>query len=65
MAVKTINNTARPHGLVLTLLVFRAYPRMVDSDPLLPDIIKQAGVIKKAIAEVRACYTKRKVANAL
>ena len=65
MAVKTINNIARPHGLVPTLLVFRAYPCIVDSDPLSPDITEQAGVIKKAMAEVRACHAKRKVANAL
>ena len=65
MAVKTVNDIARPHGLVPTLLVFRAYPRMVDSDPLSPDIIERAGVIKKAIAEVRACYAKRKVTDAL
>jgi hypothetical protein len=65
MAVKTVNDTAGPHGLVPTLLVFGAYPRMVDSDPLSPDITERAGVIKKAMAEVRACHAKRKVANAL
>ena len=65
MAVKTVNNTARPHRLVPTLLVFRAYPCIVDFDPLSPDITEQAGVIKKAIAEVRACYAKQKVTNTL
>ena len=65
MAVKTVNNTAGLHRLVPTLLVFRAYPCIVDFDPLSPDITEQAGVIKKAIAEVRACYTKQKVTNAL
>ena len=33
MAVKVINDTAGPDSLVLTLLVFRAYPRMTDRDP--------------------------------
>ena len=32
MAVKAINDTAGPGGLIPTLLVFGAYPRMVDTD---------------------------------
>ena len=32
MAFKALNNTAGPNGLVLTLLVFGAYPRMVKID---------------------------------
>jgi hypothetical protein len=32
MAFKAINDSAGPDGLVLTLLVFRAYPRMIESD---------------------------------
>jgi hypothetical protein len=36
MAFKAINNSARPDGLILTLLIFNAYPHMVKSDiPLL------------------------------
>jgi hypothetical protein len=38
MAFKALNNTAEPDGLVLTLLVFEAYPRMVELDPLLPTV---------------------------
>jgi hypothetical protein len=34
MAFKAINNSAGPDGLVLTLLVFRAYLRMIESDAL-------------------------------
>jgi hypothetical protein len=33
MAVKAINNTAGPNGLVPTLLVYRAYPRISKLDP--------------------------------
>ena len=65
IAVKTVNNTAGPHGLVPTLLVFGAYPRIMDSDPPSPDITERAGAIKKAMAEVRACHARRKVADAL
>src|SRR5580692_12699420 len=36
MAIKALNDTAGPDGLVPTLLVFRAYPRMTDLDPLTP-----------------------------
>jgi hypothetical protein len=38
ISFKALNNTARPDGLVLTLLVFRAYPRIVKSDPPSPTI---------------------------
>jgi hypothetical protein len=33
MAVKAVNDTAGPDGIVPTLLVFGAYPRMVEMDP--------------------------------
>ncbi|KAF1976220.1 hypothetical protein BU23DRAFT_578609 [Bimuria novae-zelandiae CBS 107.79] len=36
IAVKAINNTAGPNSLVLTLLVFGAYPRMTMESPLSP-----------------------------
>jgi hypothetical protein len=34
MAVKAVNNTAGPNGLVPTLLVYRAYLRISNLDPL-------------------------------
>ena len=52
MAVKAINNTASPNGLVPTLLVYRAYPRISNLDPPTPSITEQAAVIRKAIAEI-------------
>jgi len=39
MVFKAINNTAGLKGLVPTLLVFRAYPRMIKLDVLLPLVI--------------------------
>jgi len=33
MAVKAVNNTTGPNGLVPTLLVYRAYLRMSKLDP--------------------------------
>ncbi|EED11916.1 conserved hypothetical protein [Talaromyces stipitatus ATCC 10500] len=38
MAVKTVNDTASPDGLVPTLLVFGAYPRIVEYNPPAPTI---------------------------
>jgi len=38
MAFKAINNTARPDGLVSTLLVYGALPRMVEYDAPLPTV---------------------------
>ena len=45
MAVKAINNTASPNGLVPTLLVYRAYLRISKLDPPTPSIIDQAAII--------------------
>jgi hypothetical protein len=45
MAVKAVNDTAGPDGLVLTLLVYGAYLRMTNLDPSAPSIIDQAAVI--------------------
>ena len=38
MAFKAINNLARPNSLIPTLLVFRAYPRIIKSDILSPTV---------------------------
>ena len=52
MAVKAINNTASPNGLVLTLLVYGAYLRISNLGPPTPSITEQAAIIRKAIAEI-------------
>ena len=39
MAFKAINDIASPEGLVPTLLVFGAYPQIVELDTLLPLVI--------------------------
>ena len=52
MAVKAVNNTASPDGLVPTLLVFGAYLRISNLDPPTPSIIEQVAVIRKAMAEI-------------
>ena len=52
MAVKAVNNTASPNGLVPTLLVYGAYLRISKLDPPAPSVIERAAVIRKAIAEI-------------
>jgi len=39
MAFKAINNSTGPDGLIPTLLVFRAYPRIVESNAPNPIVI--------------------------
>jgi len=52
MAVKAVNNTASPNGLVPTLLVYGAYLRISNLGPPAPSIIEQAAAIRKVIAEI-------------
>jgi hypothetical protein len=65
MAVKAVNDSAGPDGLVPTLLVFSAYPRMTDDSPPSPSIIQRAKVIRKATKEVQRIYATRQVNDAL
>lgn len=64
-AVKAVNDTAGPNGLVPTLLVFGAYPRMVDDSSPAPTQRQRAKAIKKAMEEVRRAQAERRVADAL
>jgi len=52
MAIKAINNTASPNGLVPTLLVYGAYLRMSKLDPSAPSITDWAAIIWKVMAEI-------------
>jgi hypothetical protein len=65
MAFKAINDLAGPDSLVLTLLVFGAYPRIIESDAPSPTVAQRATAIKKAMAEIHKLRAKRQVANAL
>jgi hypothetical protein len=65
MAFKALNDTAGPDGLVPTLLVFGAYPRMVESDPPSPTVTQRAAAIKKAMVEIRKIRAERQIADAL
>jgi hypothetical protein len=65
MAVKAVNDTADPDGLVPTLLVFGAYPRISTLDPPAPTITQQATAVHKAMAEVAKIRAEIQVNNAL
>jgi hypothetical protein len=65
MAVKAVNDSAGPDGIVLILLVFGAYPRMTKGSAPLPSVIQRAETIRKATKEVRRLYAERQVQDAL
>ena len=58
MAVKAVNDTAGPDGLVPTLLVYGAYLRMSNLDPPAPSIMEWAAAIRKAMAEIVKLWAK-------
>ena len=45
MAVKAVNDTTSPDGLVPTLLVYRAYLRISNLDPPALSIIERVAII--------------------
>ena len=53
IAVKAINDLARPDRIIPTLLVFRVYPQITKIDALLLSVTKKAEVIRIATKEVR------------
>jgi hypothetical protein len=65
MAIKAVNNTAGPDGLVPTLLVHRAYLRMTNLNPPTPSIIDRATIIQKAMSEIAKLRAKQAVNSAL
>ncbi|KAI0995299.1 hypothetical protein K3495_g12883 [Podosphaera aphanis] len=65
MEIKAINDSAGPNGLVPTLLVFGAYPRLTNSDPPALTITQRAAAIRKAMDEISKIRAKIQVNNAL
>ena len=65
MTVKTVNDTADDNDLILTLLMFGAYPRMQKFDPPSLTITQRADAIKKAMKEVRIARAQRQISDAL
>lgn len=65
MAFKAINDSVGSNGLVPTLFVFGAYPRMMEMDAPSLIIIQRGVAMRKAIEEVRKINTSRLINDAL
>ena len=65
MAQKAVNDTAGPGGIVPTLLVFGAYPRIAHSDPPAPSVVQRAEAIRAATKELRKLRAQRQVTEGL
>lgn len=65
MAVKALNDTAGPNGIVPTLLVFGAYPRISQDSPPSPDIARRALAVQKAMKMLRTIRAEVEVNRAI
>jgi len=65
MALKAVNDSLGPEGLVPTLLVFRVYPRISYLDLPAPLIAQRATAIQKAITKIVKVRAKMTTNNAL
>jgi hypothetical protein len=65
MAFKAINDLAGPDGLVLTLLVFEAYPKIIELNTLFFTVALKATAIKKAIAKIHKLQAKQQITDIL
>lgn len=65
MAVKAVNDTSGSDGIVPTLLVYGAYPRLSDTDAPTATMQQRAEAIKKAMKDISAFRSKDAVSRAL
>lgn len=65
MVVKVVSDTADPGDPVPTHLVFCAYPRINEMDSPAKGVFERPKAIKPAMKEVKKCYAKRQVHEAL
>lgn len=65
MAVKIVNDSIGPHGLVHKLLVYGVYPRMTRDSAPAPSISARTQVIEKAMKEISKIQAQYSVNSAL
>jgi hypothetical protein len=65
MAIKAINNTAEPDGLIPTLLMFNTYPQITTTNTLSLMVTEHNKAITKAIKQITELHAKKQVTNAL
>lgn len=64
-AVKVVNDTAGPDGLVPTLLVYGTFPRITNEDPPYATTAQRGKAIQKAMSEVSRIHAAEQVRRAL
>jgi hypothetical protein len=65
MAIKAVNDTAGPDGLVPTLLVFGTYPQMTTTNTPFLTVTERGKAITKAMKQIAKLHAKRQVTDAL
>ena len=65
MSFKAINNLVGSNGLILTLLLFSAYPYMTDINESSPSINQRSIGMHKAIEKVKRFHVSRQVNDEL
>lgn len=66
MAVKTVHNSGGPNGLIPTLLVFGAFPRLgLPIDAPSPSTFKRVVALRNATTKLQKLFASRQVRDAL
>jgi hypothetical protein len=65
MAVKAVNDSARPNGIIPILLIFGVYSRIIENSVPSLIITKRTETIRKTTKEVRCFYARRQVTDTL
>ena len=65
IAVKAVNDTAGPDGLVPTLLVFGAFPKITDTDVISTTVSQRAKAVQMAMKEVNRLHAQQQIQKAL
>ncbi|KAI1003689.1 hypothetical protein K3495_g4514 [Podosphaera aphanis] len=65
MTFKALNDLVGPDGLVPTLLVFGAYPRMVERNAPSPTVMERTKALRTAMRELERIRATRQVHDAL
>jgi hypothetical protein len=65
IAVKAVNDSARPNRIIPIFLVFGVYPRITENSVLLLIITKRTKTIRKTIKEIRYLYARQQITDTL
>ena len=65
MVFKALNNFAGFNGLIFTLLVFRAYLQLINTNVLLLMVSQRANALKKVIEEIKKIQAECQIMDTL